>query len=194
MKKIVSLRTLVCFSFVIFCLPFLRTCSDEGVSFLTKETIMMVEPDSHADSDAEIKRQARILEEEKFREELIAEKKKESTYNFYEMLHVTFFYGEPDYNISILKDKTFYPFFGFLLNFIISVLLVPFAFLNKYNICFKLSILNLVLLLLSISGLILTGIVEDWNQIKIGQYLFVLNSILIVWTARNQKTRVSNFR
>ncbi len=192
MKHSIRLKTLVSFSFIIFFFPFLQTCSDND---LRKSPIHKIEVnDSQIDSINKSNSsytQTEILESNN--EKDISKSKKENTVNFYELLNITFWeINLNEYSKSTFEEKTFYPFFGFLLIFINSIFLLIFAFCNKYKLTFKLGVLNFGLLILATTGLILIGIIEDINQLKIGYYLFVLNSIIIILTTKKELNKETN--
>jgi hypothetical protein len=189
MKNSIKLKTLVSLSFILFTLPFLRTCSDKTIE---KFTIEMTPAEIALDSTSTLKNtpkiQAEILKSKKERENKIIESKKENTFNFYQILKNTF--GEIDLKEfkqkSILTDKTFYPIFGFFLIFIISIILLISAFIKQHNLTYRLGIINLLLLIFSTIGLYVSEIVENINQFKIGYYLFAINSILIIVVSKKE--------
>lgn len=189
MKNSIKLKTLVSLSFILFTLPFLRTCSDKTIE---KFTIEMAPAEIALDSTSTLKNtpkiQAEILKSKKERENKIIESKKENTFNFYQILKNTL--GETDLKEfkqkSILTDKTFYPIFGFLLIFINSIILFISAFIKKYNLTYRLGIINLLLLIFSTIALYVSEIVENINQFKIGYYLFAINSILIIVSSKEE--------
>ena len=195
MKNSIKLKTLVSFSFVIFFFPFLQTCSDKNLMEFPihkVEAVESLEIDSVNKPDNSPHTQTEILEINN--EKDVSLSKKENTVNFYELLN-RFFEKTSlrDFSKSTFEDKTFYPLFGFILIFVNSILLLIFTYFNKYKLTFKLGSLNLVLLILSTVGLILTGIVEDINQLKIGYYLFAGNSIFIILGTKNKLNRQRNY-
>ncbi|MFV0151228.1 hypothetical protein NZD85_06650 [Empedobacter stercoris] len=189
MKNSIKLRTLVSLSFLLFTLPFLRTCSDKAIENFTLE---MIPAEIALDSTNTLKNnpkiQAELLKSKKDREKKIIESKKESTFNFYQILKNTF--GEINLKEfkqkSILTDKTFYPIFALLLIFINSIILLISAFVKKYNLTYRLGIINLLLLIYSTIGLYVSEIVENINQFKIGYYLLAINCILIIFTSKKE--------
>ena len=179
MKNSIKLKTLVSLSFILFSLPFLRTCSDKKIEHFTLE---MVPAEIASDSTETPKIQTEILKSKKEREKKIIESKEENTFSFYQILTNTF--GEIDLKEfkqkSILNDKTFYPIFSFLLIFINSIIILISAYVKKYNMTYRLGIINFLLLIFSTIGFYISEIVENINQFKIGYYLFAINSILII--------------
>lgn len=164
-------------------MPFLRTCSDKSIERYTPE---VVTSEIKVDETKTLSNEVEIQNLQNKREENIIENKKDNTFNFYKLINYTLVQKESKFylNKSILQDKTFFPLFGFLLILIVSVLLLIFSFAKKYKLIYVFGILNFILLFLSTLTLIISGIVENINQFKIGYYLFALNSILIILTAK----------
>jgi len=196
MKNSIKLKTLVSFSFIIFFFPFLQTCSDNNLMEFPIHKVEAVESpqiDNIGISNTSLS-QTVIPKNNKKQEKDLSQIKKENTVNFYELLNRTF--GNKslnEYNQSTFEDKTLYPLLGFLLIFINSILLLFFTFFNKYKLTFMLGTLNFVLLILATIGLIISEIVEDINQLKIGYYLFALNSIFIILITKNELKKQRNY-
>ncbi|KQT17384.1 hypothetical protein ASG31_08205 [Chryseobacterium sp. Leaf404] len=178
MKNSLKLKALASFTFLIFFLPFLRTCSDQSIkSFPRLEATELV--DKSIDVDYEEQK----LNQKK--EEILEESKKDFTFNFYELLFTTLEEKKlQEYDSSTFKDISFYPLFCYLLIFVNSIIILIITFIEKYRLTYKLGIFNLVLLICSVVALILSEVVEDINQFKIGYYLLILNSIILILTAR----------
>lgn len=79
-------------------------------------------------------------------------------------------------------DKAFFSFLFFFLILINSFLLILFSFLKKINILWILASINIVLLIISYILL-----VTDIDQIKYGSYLFLINSLLIIYFSIKHK-------
>ena len=187
MKNTIRLKSLVTITFLIFLLPFLRTCSDKNISSNIKIETEAVIDDSTKVEEKKVLTEIIEVEKSKNRNDLIAKEKTKYTENFYSLIYKSF--GKTklnDYDKSTLEDKTFYPLFGLLIIFFVSILNLIFTLRGKYKITFVLGILNLILLILATFGLIFSEIVENLNQIKIGYYLFALNIILIIRIAKNE--------
>lgn len=198
MKNLIKLRMLVSLSFAIFLFPFLQTCSDNRLREFAVQRVEIVET-SQIDSTKGLNptfSQNEIIVDNKIHKKDISKNKKEYTVNFYQLINRTF--GDiklNEYDKSTFSDKTFYPFFGFLLIFINSVLILIFTFFRKYKITFKLSILNITFFILSTLGLIFLEIVEEISQLRIGYYLFALNTIFIILTSKKEmKNQKLSFR
>ena len=183
MKTSIKLKTLVSFSFLIFLFPFLQTCSDKKLEELPirKIEVNEVNKSKNVKTLNFSSNITETLKNNERRNKEFEEVKKESTLNFYELLYLTF--GETNLK-SMFGDKTFYPLLGFLLILLNSILILSFSFLDNFKLTYKLGVLNFGILILSTLGLIITEIVENFNQIKIGYYLFALNSIFILLIAK----------
>lgn len=170
MKNILTLRTLAVFSFVIFFLPFVQMCSDNDLKKLERQE---VEVDQNGN---EIISNPTSLNDKNSQESLSI-RKENATQNFYFVS--TLMLDEIDQlkNINI----TDFPVLGLTLILFSSVLILFLTFRNKFKTTSYLSISNLLILFCSTLILLLNEIIEDLNQIKIGYYLFVLNSILIIY-------------
>lgn len=167
----VSTRNIIRFlsflSFIILFCPFFQTCSDKSISNLPK-----------------IKENNNIFQ----KNQLIKKSKKEYTFNGYQIAYIfadeTFFIKE-----RRIVDLTDFLDSMISISFIILILFSIWIFylsLFNNNIIYKISILNLSVLLISIILLTLEKNFENINQIKIGFYLFLLNSILIIYFCRKE--------
>lgn len=170
MKKIFKLRSLAVLSFLIFFLPFMRTCSDDAIS-------------------SQIKSEAAVSEDMEFNEVsqndeaykiAFSEEKKEATFNFYKISTLIF----KDFDFDTFTDTFFFAYLGFTIVLISSVLILYFSFNNKFKVIYLLSLSNLFFLFVSTMIFWLNEIIENINQFKIGYYLFVLNTFLIVYLSR----------
>jgi hypothetical protein len=194
MKNSIRLKSLVTITFLIFLMPFLRTCSDKNISSGIKFEAEAVIVDTLQVEEKKVPNKIVEVENNENRNEIIAKQKMEYTENFYTLIYKSF--GKTklkEYDKSTLTDKTFYPLFGFLIIFFVSILNLIFTFLGKYKITFVLGIMNIVLLILATLGLVYSEIVENLNQIKIGYYLFALNLILIVIIAKKESKKEKNY-
>lgn len=71
--------------------------------------------------------------------------------------------------------------FSFLLIIIITFLVLLVSFTNKIYVLRKFTIINLILLMITILCLFLEGLFETINQIKWGYYLFLIVQILLFY-------------
>lgn len=194
MKNSTRLKSLVTITFLIFFLPFLRTCSDKDISSGIRVKAEAVFEDSAQINENDVSNEIVQIESKKKRNEFIVNQKKECTENFYSLIYNRF--GKTklhEYDKSTLEDKIFYPFFGFLIIFFFSLLNLIFTFLGKYKITFVLGIMNIIILILATLGLIIFEIIENLNQIKIGYYLLALNLILIVTIAKSESKKEKDY-
>lgn len=169
MKNTFTLRSLAVFSFVIFFLPFMRTCSDDSLEYsLERQEV------NHSGEPV-----GKIITK-KENKLAIAEKAKEYTFDFYTLSIISL----DDFKLNNFSDKTFWAFLGFTIILIFSILILSFSFKNKIKTVHWLSITNLIILLISTLILCFTEVIEKINQIKIGYYLFVINSILIAYLSK----------
>lgn len=181
MKNKISLKTLVVVSFLIFTLPFLRTCSNSSIESLVKiehnEAASQIEVKTTNNEDAR-------QQYEKNRDEV----KSENTITFYQLIGITLEITKEDFvDNKIFTDKTSYPTLGFLLLFVISILLLFFTLINKFKVSSIIATANILVFIISTFALFITEIVENIEQFRIGYYLFFLNSILILILLRRNK-------
>lgn len=169
MKPNIKLRSLTCLTFVIFFLPFMRTCSAIEVSDIESE---MTTP----------------INDESIKSPIQPKIRQEHTVNFYSISALTV----DNFKLENLSDTTFSPLFGFTVILIFSITILFLAFKNKFKIIFILSISNLVILFISTLTLCFAHVIEGFNQIKIGYYLFVINTLLIIYFSKKMNRKVQN--
>ncbi len=162
------IRFLSGLSFLIFFCPFFQTCSDKVILELPK-----------------IKEEKSI----KIKNQLIDESKKIYTYNGYQLAYVfidkTFFDKEDSIiDLTDLKDSLIS--ISFLILIIISIAIFYFSIFQKEKDLTYVSILNLLIFIISTLLIMFERNFENINQIKIGYYLFLLNSILIIYFCRKE--------
>lgn len=191
MKNKITLRSLISLSFLLFFLPFLKTCSDKG--FHKVETVEILDVDSantiinKNDTilavTTPIETEPELSQKEENNAELITKKSEDaSIVNFYELLMMTF--GEEGLDNIILSDKTFYPLLGFLLVLISTIIMLVLSFFNKIKTVLILSVINLILLMISAILLYFCGVIESISQLRIGYYLIFFNYIFIIIISR----------
>ena len=171
MNKLFTLRSLTIFSFVIFFLPFMNTCSSYPLQEVPIEDAVEISKDDVGYTmDEDI-------------EEINPESDSDRACNFY-TLSSLILKDLKNLKLDDFSDKSFYPLLGFTIILFLSILILFFSFKNNFKIIYLLSSANLLILLISTLILCLTGIIEEINQIKIGYYLFVLNSIAILYFSK----------
>jgi len=191
MKYKLTLRSLVSLSFLLFFLPFLRTCSDKSIEHFHSEEVTAVIVIDSAKTvikgndtirifEAPSKKEEKKLlqQEKKNRIAKIHKAKREFTFSFYTLLIKTLFKDKFDKNPFL--EKSFYSLSGYFLVLISTIIMLILSFLNKMKAVQILSLINLILLSSSTILLYFCEVLEDLNQIKIGYYLIFINFILII--------------
>ena len=176
MNNIIKLRGLISLNFLIFFLPFLKTCSGvEKKSEVEAETAISVQNNTKAQSDTLV---LDTLEENQMlsKPEPILDNQGR-VYNFYEAVYFNF-------EMDRIEDFEFSPFISYPL-----VLMFIGSVFNKTMLIRTLSIINIVLLLGSVVWFYFLEFIENINQLRIGFYLIILNMVLIfVLSNQKQKT------
>jgi len=183
MKNKITLRSLISLSFLLFFLPFLKTCSNahraeivETVVVDSPNTIIKENDTGHAFKKLSQKQESEALVRDENIQ--ITNKKESLTYSFYGLLKNTLGNGEFDSNP--FSDKTFYPLLGFLVVLILTIVMLGLSFAHKIQTVKKLSVINLILLATSTILLYFCEVLEAIDQIKIGYNLIIINFILII--------------
>jgi len=202
MKKNIPLKSLICISLLIFVLPFLQTCSDKTLKSLPRHQKEITEftPDSvnfkivyNKETKSNDTLQNVIAASNSEKEYIIKKEKaekenrlenviKENTFNAYELGYKIY----PEFDFGYLIDKTFYIFLNFTIIILLTITMLIISFRQKFKQILIISSINLFLLLIATISLYLIEVIEDFNQIKYGYYLFVLNSILIIIESKKE--------
>jgi len=195
MKGKLTLRSLISLSFLLFFLPFLRTCSDRSIENLHSEEVsevLVVDSANKVTKDGDTIRifealskqeETKLLQQEKENRIVRIQKaKKDFTFNFYTLLLETLFKDKFDGNS--FYEVSFYSSLGYFLVLISTIIMLILSFLNKIKTVQFLSLINLILLSSSTILLYFCEALEDINQIKIGYYFVFLNFILIILFSR----------
>ena len=179
MNNIIKLRGLISLNFLIFFLPFLKTCSGvEKKSEVEAETAISVQNNTKAQSDTLI---LDTLEESSMFSKLILDNQG-IVYNFYEAVYFNF-------ETDMIEDFEFSPFICYPLVLFLVILMFIGSVFNKTMLIRTLSIINIVLLLGSVVWFYFLEFIENINQLRIGFYLIILNMVLIfVLSNQKQKT------
>ena len=181
MNNIIKLRGLILLNFLIFFLPFLKTCSGvEKKSEFVAETVISVENNTEAQSDTLV---LDTLEESQTlsKPELILDNQG-IVCNFYEAVYFSF-------ETNKIEDFEFSPFICYPLVLFLVILMFIGSIFNKTMLIRTLSIINIVLLLGSVVWFYVLEFIENINQLRIGFYLIILNMVLIfVLSNQKQKT------
>lgn len=175
MKSKIILRTLIAFSFALFSLPFLETCSRKVVYDVEVVAVDSVQVDKTGNDSAKVSTQS-FQNPEIEDLGITNETKTSSAESFYGLLIKTLGEG---IDFETFKDKSSYSIFGYLLVLILTVVMLIVSFLNKIKTIQILSLINFVLLMSSTILLYFCDVIRSMNQIKIGFYLIIINFILI---------------
>ncbi|MCD9855819.1 hypothetical protein LUD75_13930 [Epilithonimonas sp. JDS] len=195
MKYIITLRSLVSLSFLLFFLPFLRTCSEKSIENLHSEEVTAVLIVDSANKVIEgndtirtfkapsKQKETKFLQQEKENRIVrINNAKREFTFNFYTLLVKTLFTDK--LHKSSFFESSFYYLSGYFLVLISTIIMWISSFLNKIKTVQILSSINLILLSSSTILLYFCEALEELDQIKIGYYLIFINFILIIIFSR----------
>jgi len=189
MKRNIRLKSLIAFSFLLFILPFLQTCSDKAI----RRNICIQAEEAYPQIESKINKIAKF-EKTKSKDESKKNKKecqncldkakKENTFNLYQLG-----WGNYDeFELRYLTDKTFYIFSNFTIIIVLTLSMLVLSFKRKFKQIIIISSINLILLIIATISLWLIGVIENLNQIKYGYYFFIVNSILIIIQSRKEKT------
>lgn len=149
-KGALSLKTYASFSFIIFLLPFLQTCSDKQL----KENL-----------------------KNNFSEEKLLELKKEKTFNAYYISYNIL----SDFKSKDLTSSIFYAYLIYPIIIVMSIIIFVQSFRKRFKSIFYLTSSSSIFFILSVLLQVYVGIVKDLNQLKIGWYLFLLNSLFMLY-------------
>lgn len=107
----------------------------------------------------------------------LREVKKEHTFNAYEFSYDVI----KDFKIKNFKEASFCSYLIYPLIIVLSIIILIQAFRDKFKLNLVLSIINIFLLFISLLLMISEEMIENIKQLKIGWYLFLLNSLLILY-------------
>lgn len=179
MKNIFTLRTLILLSFLLFCLPFLRTCSNSSIESMNP-VISEVIPKNNVSKANREKLLQKALDD---RKENIEESKEKFTYSFYGLLDLGFVNKDTKLDFSVFSDQSFYALLSLLFIFISTICMLIFSFFKRVRLIKILGILNILFLIISMILFYTSKILEDFNQLKVGFYLVLINTTLIIFSA-----------
>lgn len=169
----IIIRFLSGLTFLIFFCPFFQMCSDEAIktSPLKEFSIKNGTPKKEADSLLTI-----------FYKKKIEQGRKEYTFNAYQITKKAFIDNLALDIFDYLDEIDIYGSLCYPLFIIFSSIGLFFSLKSKFNRTRIFNYVNITLIILSIFFFYLKeGLLEDINQIKIGYYLFFLNSIVIIY-------------
>lgn len=139
-----------------------------GLSF-----IIFLLPFLQTCSDKQLKEN---LEGDYTKEKLI-ELKQENTFNAYGISYNVI----SDFKAEELKSALFYAYLIYPIIMLLSLLIYIQSFRMRFKSIFWLIVSSTLLFIFSLLLLMYIGVVEDLNQLKIGWYLFVMNSFIIIY-------------
>lgn len=188
MKTNIRLKSLIAFSFLIFAMPFLQTCSDKAI---LKHLCIQAEEantlfETKVNKIGKIETTKTSTSSKKRKEECqncLDNARKENTFNLYQL-------GLGNYNefeLSDLADKTFYIFLSFTITIFLTLSMLILSFKRKFKQIIIICLINIILLISATFSLSMIGVIENLNQIKYGYYLFLINSTLIIMQSRKEK-------
>ncbi|MFM2229165.1 MAG: hypothetical protein RL607_423 [Bacteroidota bacterium] len=185
MKNTIRLKTLVTLPFLLFIMPFLKTCSDKKMAFNKKNEIENVAVECVVHDKSKAPTDTLRMGNNTISHQVHPHTSDEFTVSYYGLLQQSF--GPSNWNdlgTSTFKDLTFYPLFGFLVVFLLSILNGVLTFLGNYAATYRLGMVNLLVLILATFGLVYVELLEELAQLKIGYYALFLNFVGIVIVAR----------
>ncbi len=202
MKNNIRLKSLICISLLIFVLPFLQTCSDKSLKdspkykgeftgFVQDSVNFKIVYNKETNSNDTLRdliavsksEKEKIITKEKVDKEIwLKNARKENTLNAYCLGFINY----PEFELRHLTDKTFYIFLNFTIIILLTIVMLVMSFRKRFKQIIIISSINLLLLFIATISLYLIEVIEDFNQIKYGYYLFVLNSILIIIESRKE--------
>ena len=174
-NKSYIIRTLACFSFVIFFCPFLQTCSNENIKSFHESDISSINIKSDTINGKVVENQGELTNY--FNSDLFKNTQNDFTYNFYKMGYFPFM----DFNLKDLKDYEFYIYLIIDFVILLSFIILYYSFKKHFLKIKILTIFSLVLLHVYLVLLIYKLVIDDVAQIKYGYYLFLINLILIIY-------------
>ncbi|ESU21159.1 hypothetical protein FSS13T_27330 [Flavobacterium saliperosum S13] len=198
MKNSIRLKSLISISLLIFVFPFLQTCSDatikKNICLESKELSPVVDSIHTANNletnknlyqekkDNHTKENVQTNDSLKDKKSCLERARNDNTCNAYYLG----FGNLNEFEFRYLSDKTFYIFLNFTIIILLTIFMLIISFRKKFKQIIIISSINLLLLIVATISLYLIEVIEDLNQIKYGYYLFVLNSLLIIFESRKE--------
>lgn len=179
-KNVTIIRILSGLTFLIFFCPFFQMCSDESIKNAPFTKDILANPEIYTKKELqEFKKNAAIENKKR-----ILETKKETTFNAYEIVYKPL--SENDNFLKVIHENLAeidtYGVISIVFFILNSIMIFVFTFLKKNKILIILNTINIVLIVSSLLFFFLKkGLLEDINQIKIGYYLFFINTLVIIY-------------
>lgn len=177
MKK--TLKTLSIVSFIILFLPFLQTCSNQKIidNDFGRNSSNFFENFKNVANAFINPTQKDSIEEYQLSQIELNTKNEQAIQDFLQSQKRMTFNG---YQLGIFGFETIsYLILPYTLNLILLILLVIFAFKNKYKKLYIFGIINIIVLLIPLLILYFLKFITDLDQLKIGYYLIVINLLII---------------
>lgn len=174
-------------AFLIFFMPFLEKCmKKEVVEF--DENIDSVAIFQNTDKVSSISKLSKIdstrinlNENKEIENELISESS--NNLNAYEVAE---FLPSEVFNKEFEIGSLFfgYSFYTYIL--LLSILMIVFSWRRKYLLVRNLAVANIILLVISTILLVKSGVIDEFEDIKYGTYVFIMYSILIIYISNKE--------
>ena len=170
------LKKLTIFSLFILFLPFFQTCSDNNISenIMLKNSPLSEKVINNSKAESNRKEYNFTFEELTLKKKKaitdFVKLKKELTINGYGIGKV-FFEDIETPQLALLP---------FSISILLNLLLVFYSFKEKTKIILIVALINFLMLFISLTLLYFGKILEDIEQIKVGYYLLVFNTIIII--------------
>lgn len=189
MYENIKLKSLLIISLLVFMLPFFQTCSDQtirenicnlrSVALPVEDSLNSIEAQNLNNDISEVtEKEVKKSSSEEI--ECLRENRKHYTYNAYYIGFNHFL----NFEYENFLDRTFYMFSIYTIIIFITFFMLAFAFIINIKSVYILSIVNFILALIWLLALPLFDLIKEFNQIKYGYYLFLFNSILIIFESK----------
>lgn len=173
MKKVIKFFSITIF--IICFLPMFQTCADSTILEYQLHDGVIV--NSEVNKEVLKQKNDSLKRKNKHQKDLrLAALKKEYSVNAYEF---GFLYYK-EFGIQHFSDWTFYPCLCFTIVIITSLIVLLKALKEKAKKVFKLSLLNLAILILSMLIFIFKVGDEIIEQIRYGYYILILNILILI--------------
>lgn len=209
MKSISLIRVLSLLGFLLLIAPFYDQCNGKGIKSKQAEeaeTSAIDAKDSIPVQKAEVKEEVNLnLEKSPFLARVYEFVDDEETQNAYELTEYLVAYYEmtfTDFKSEVAKEfkKNKYDTISFFMRSMAFLLIIVFvllqvisSILKRYGMMYKLSVLNLVLLLIAIICIVFfDSLFETYRQIKWGFYAFLVVQIALFYFSKRQLRSITN--
>ena len=87
---------------------------------------------------------------------------------------------------DFLKDKDFFSIISYTFIIVLSILMIVFSWRRKFLRVRNLAVANIILLVISTILLVKSGVIDEFEDIKYGTYVFIMYSILIIYISNKE--------